>query len=124
MIPYSETRPMVGLRPVRFCAFDGAVMEPPVWVPVPDVAIRPATEVAVPDDDPPGSTFGWDGAHALTVVITPAGVVARVVASGPICVLPSTIAPPALSPATAVASNGGTKSLKRNEFAVVRTPSV
>ena len=101
---------MVGFRPVRFWAFDGAVIEPPVWVPTPDVTMRPATAVPVPVDDPPGSTSGSAGAHALTVVIVPLGVVARVVASGPIWVLSSTIAPADSKPATVVASNGGTKS--------------
>ena len=104
MMPCSDTLPMVGLRPVRFCALDGAVMEPPVWVPVPAVAIRPATAVAVPVEEPPGSTRGSVGAQALTVVTTPAGVVARVVASGPIWVLPNTIAPFPVSRATGVAS--------------------
>jgi hypothetical protein len=124
MMPCSDTRPIVGLIPVRFCALDGAVIEPPVWVPMPEAAIRPATAVAVPVDEPPGSVFGLVGVHALTVVTTPSGVVARVVASGPICVLPSTIPPAALSRATAVASNGGTKSRNRYELAVVCTPAV
>lgn len=29
---------MVGFSPVRFWALDGPVIEPPVWVPMPDVA--------------------------------------------------------------------------------------
>ncbi len=57
-------------------------------------------------------------------MIVPLGAVARVVASGPIWVLPSTIAPAALRLATVVASNGGTKSWKMNEFAVVTVPAV
>src|SRR5919197_1157683 len=89
MMPYSETRPMVGFRPVRFCALDGAMIEPPVWVPTLEVAIRDATAVADPDEEPPGSVAGFAGVQALTVVIRPSGVVARVVASGPICILPS-----------------------------------
>src|SRR5688572_26523149 len=124
MMPYNETRPMVGLSPVRFWAFDGAVIDPPVWVPVPEVASRPATAVPVPVDEPPGLVPGFIGVHALTVVTTPAGVVARVVASGPIWVLPSTSAPQPLSRATDVASNGGTKSWNRKELAVVGTPAV
>nr|WP_281282716.1 hypothetical protein [Nonomuraea terrae] len=93
-------------------------------MPVPADASRPATAVAVPVDEPPGLTPGSSGVHALTVVISPDGVVARVVASGPIWVLPSTIAPAALSDATAVASKPGTKSRNRNELAVVGTPRV
>src|SRR5688572_1853523 len=115
---------MVGFSPVRFCAFDGAVIEPPVCVPMPDTASRPATAVAVPVEQPPGLVDGFDGVHAFTVVTTPFGVVARVVASGPIWVLPSTMPPAAVSRATAVASNGGTKSAKTYELAVVATPAV
>ena len=59
-------------------------MDPPVWVPIEEDAIRAATAVADPEDDPPGVTFDSKGAHAFTVVIVPVGVVARVVASGPI----------------------------------------
>lgn len=113
MIPYSDTRPMVGLSPVRFCAIDGLVIDPPVWVPMLEVAIRPATAVAEPEDEPPGSVEGLAGVQALTVVIRPSGVVARVVASGPICILPSSMPPAPLSLATAVASKGGTKSSNR-----------
>jgi hypothetical protein len=69
-------------------------------------------------------TDGFVGVHAFTVVTIPSGVVARVVASGPICVFPSTMAPAAWSMATVVASNGGAKSAKMNEFAVVVIPAV
>src|SRR5690606_39818376 len=100
----SDARPMVGFRRVRPWALGGLVIEPPVCVPTLDVAMRPATAVAEPVEEPPGSTAGFVGAQALTVVISPVGVVARVVASGPICVLPSTIAPAALRAATVVAS--------------------
>ena len=68
MIPYSDVRPIVGLRPVRFCWLDGLVIEPPVWVPMLEQASRPATAVAEPDDEPPGSYAGVFGVHALTVV--------------------------------------------------------
>src|SRR5882757_3477658 len=100
-MPCRETRPMVGFRPVRFWAFDGAMIEPPVWVPTLEVAILEATAVADPEDEPPGSTLGSAGVHALTVVIRPSGVVARVVASGPIWVLPRTMPPAAVSRRTA-----------------------
>src|SRR5699024_9168488 len=100
------------LSPVRFWALDGAVMEPPVWVPTLDVAIRPATAVAEPDEDPPGFVRGSAGVQALTVVMRPSGVVARVVASGPIWVFPRTMPPAPVRLDTAVASNGGVKSLK------------
>src|SRR5438876_8364749 len=123
-MPCSETLPIVGFSPVRFCAFDGAVIEPPVCVPTAEVAIRDATAVADPDDEPPGSVVGSFGVHAFTVVIRPSGVVARVVANGPICVLPRTIPPAAVNRRTAVASKGGTKSANRYEFAVVVTPCV
>lgn len=117
-------RPIVGLTPVRPCAVDGPVIEPPVCVPTDDAAIRPATAVADPVDEPPGFTDGVFGVQVLTVVTTPSGVVARVVASGPICVLPMMIAPAGFSRATPVASKVGTKSSKMYEFAVVRTPAV
>ena len=55
MIPYSEVRPIVGLSPVSPCWFDGLVIEPPVWVPMLEHASRPATAVAEPEDEPPGS---------------------------------------------------------------------
>ena len=58
------------------------------------------------------------------MVTTPAGVVARVVASGPICVLPSTIAPAPTSRATAVASNGGTKPSNTKGLTLVSMPAV
>src|SRR5882757_2365305 len=119
-----EVRPIVGLRPVRFCWLDGLTMLPPVWVPIDEVAIRPATEQAGPVDDPPGSIDGVPGVQALSVVIVPFGVVARVVASGPICPLPITMPPAAFSRATDVASYGGTNEAKMNEFAVVVTPAV
>jgi hypothetical protein len=77
-----------------------------------DVAIRAATAQAGPVDEPPGSTLGSSGVQAFTVVMVPLGVVARVVASGPICPLPSTMPPAALSRATEVASWSGTKSAK------------
>jgi len=77
-------------------------------VPIDEVAIRPATEQAGPVDDPPGSIDGVPGVQALTVVIVPFGVVARVVASGPIWPLPTTMPPAAFSRATEVASYGGT----------------
>src|SRR5882672_3501472 len=115
---------MVGFRPVRFCWLDGLTIEPPVWVPMLHVAIRPATEQAGPVDEPPGSVAMLSGVHALTVVIVPFGVVARVVASGPIWPLPSTIPPAAFSRATAVASVSGTKSAKMKELARVGTPAV
>ncbi len=124
MMPNNDARPIVGFRPVRFWAFEGDVIEPPVCVPIPEVAMRPATAVAVPVDDPPGSMSGLVGAHAFTVVIVPFGVVALVVASGPIWVLPNTIDPASFSLATVVASNGGTKLSKMNEFAVVTVPAV
>ena len=117
MTPFRETRPIVGFRPVRFCRLAGLTMEPPVWVPMEDDAIRPATAQAGPVDEPPGSMSGLSGVQALTVVIMPLGVVARVVASGPICPLPSRMPPAALRRATAVASVTGTKSLKMKEFA-------
>jgi hypothetical protein len=112
------------LRPVRFWAFDGAVIDPPVCVPIPEVAIRPATDVAVPVDEPPGFVPGFVGVQALIVVVMPFGVVARVVANGPIWVFPRTTPPAALSLTTVVASNGGTKPWKMNELAVVSTPAV
>ncbi len=99
-------------------------MLPPVWVPIDEVAIRPATEHAGPVDEPPGSIDGSFGVHAFTVVTVPFGVVARVVASGPIWPLPMTIPPAALRRATDVASYGGTNDSKMNEFAVVVTPAV
>ena len=61
-------------------------------------------------DDPPGLTSGTKGAHAFTVVISPSGVRARVVASGPICVLPRTIPPARRIRETLVASDSGMKS--------------
>jgi hypothetical protein len=60
----------------------------------------------------------------LTVVTSPSGVVARVVASGPICVLPRITAPSRSSRATHVASSSGTKPSKMYELAVVSTPFV
>ena len=75
---------MVGLIPVSPCAFDGFVIEPPVCVPVPHGAILLATAVADPLEEPPGLTFSANGAQALTVVRVPVGVVAAVVANGPI----------------------------------------
>ena len=95
---------MVGLRPVRFCWFEGSTMLPPVCVPIDEVAIRAATVQAGPVEEPPGSTEGSEGVQALTVVIRPSGVVARVVANGPICPLPMTIPPAFFSRATPVAS--------------------
>ena len=68
--------------------------------------------------------MGSPGAHALRVVRTPSGVVALVVAKGPIWVLPRRMAPPSWSRAQAVASYSGTKSAKMWELAVVRTPRV
>src|SRR5690348_6692033 len=99
-------------------------MLPPVCVPIDDVAMRPATEQAGPVDEPPGSIEGSPGVQALTVVTVPFGVVARVVASGPIWPLPITMPPAALSRATEVASYGGTKVWKMNELAVVVMPAV
>ena len=99
-------------------------MDPPVWVPVLESAKRAATAVADPLDDPPGLTRGIVGAHAFTVVFCPVGVVALLVANGPIWVFPSRMLPSAFKRAHAVASNSGTKSSKMNEFAVVRTPAV
>ena len=86
------------------------MIDPPVWVPIEHVAIRPATAVADPVDDPPGYTAGSSGVQALTVVIMPSGVVALVVASGPICVLPRTMPPACKMRVTTVASKVGTKS--------------
>ena len=122
--PYSDTRPIVGLIPVSPWAFEGFVIDPPVCVPVLEAAMRAATAVADPLDEPLGLTSSWCGAHALAVVRSPVGVLAAVVASGPICVLPSRIAPASRSRAQAVASKSGTKPSKMNEFAVVRTPAV
>src|SRR5258705_5481843 len=99
-----DVRPIVGFRPVRFCWLDGPTMLPPVCVPIDEHAIRPATAVAGPVDEPPGSTDGSCGVQAVTVVTVPFGAVARVVASGPIWPLPTTIPPAALSRATDVAS--------------------
>lgn len=124
MTPWMDTRPMVGFSPVRFCWLEGSTMEPPVWVPIEDAAMRPATEQAGPVEEPPGSTPGSPGVQALTVVTVPFGFVARVVASGPICPLPSTIALAAFSRATAVASSSGTKSTKMEELQRVGTPRV
>src|SRR3989337_1909763 len=107
-MPWRDTRPMVGLSPVSPCCDDGLVMDPPVWVPVLDAAMRAATDVADPEDEPPGSTVGSPGAHALRVVRTPSGVVALVVAKGPIWVLPRRMAPPSWSRAQDVASYSGT----------------
>ncbi len=115
---------MVGFRPVSPCRLDGFVMDPPVCVPVLEAAMRAATDVADPLDEPPGSTEGSAGAHAFTVVGSPSGVVARLVARGPICVFPRRIAPAAFRRAQAVPSKSGTKSAKMCEFAVVRTPAV
>ena len=58
-MPCSETRPIVGLMPVRPWAFEGFVIEPPVCVPVLDAAMRAATAVADPLEDPPGLTSSW-----------------------------------------------------------------
>ena len=99
-------------------------MEPPVCVPVLLAARRAATAVAEPLEDPPGLTDESWGAQAFSVVVSPSGVVARLVASGPIWVFPSRIAPPSLSRDQVVASKSGTKSAKMWEFAVVSTPAV
>ena len=64
------------------------------------------------------------GVQAFTVVTMPSGVVARVVASGPICILPRTMPPAAFRRATAVASKVGTKFWKMYELAVVSVPAV
>src|SRR5690349_3216835 len=101
--------------PVRPCAFDGAVIEPPVCVPIDDVARRPAVAVAEPVDEPPGFVLALFGVQALRVVVMPSGVVA----SGPICILPSTMPPAPLRRDTAVASKVGTKSWKMYELQVV-----
>src|ERR671917_2774952 len=122
MIPYRDVRPIVGFSPVSACWLDGLVIEPPVCVPMLEAAIRPATAVAEPDDEPPGSYDGVFGVQALTVVTRPSGVVARVVASGPIWVLPRITAPASSSRATHVASSSGTNPSKMYEFAVVSTP--
>lgn len=124
MTPCRETRPIVGFSPVRFCWLDGSTIEPPVWVPMEEDASRAATAQAGPVEEPPGSTDGSSGVHALTVVTVPFGVVARVVASGPICPFPRRIPPACRSRATAVASSSGTKSSKMKELQRVGTPSV
>jgi hypothetical protein len=118
-MPKSEARPKVGLRPVRFCAWEGLVIEPPVCVPVPDVDSRPATAVAVPPLEPLGLYRMSSGVHAFTVVAVPSGSRARPEASGPIAALPIMMAPAAFMRAWTVESYPGTKSAYTGDIAVV-----
>jgi hypothetical protein len=115
---------MVGLRPVSPWAREGAVTEPPVWVPMEERARRAATAVADPVEEPPGFTEGSPGAQAFSVVTSPSGVRARVVARGPICVFPTMMPPSSWRRVTAGAVHAGTKSRKMWELAVVGTPLV
>ncbi len=68
MTPCSEIRPKVGLMHVSPCRFPGPMTEPPVWVPTAATARRPATAVALPDDEPPGDRRSSFAAQALRVV--------------------------------------------------------
>src|ERR1700758_4931961 len=52
--PPSGTGRWVGLNPVRPLSADGILTEPPVSVPIAASAILSVTEIAAPDDEPPG----------------------------------------------------------------------
>src|SRR5437870_5445973 len=108
-------RPKVGLRPTSPQYEAGRTLEPIVWVPSASGAIRAATAAADPLDEPPGVHARF---HGLRVG---AG---SYVANEVVWVLPSRIAPAALSRATAVASWSGTKPAITFEPASVASPAL
>ena len=61
MIPKRETRPYVGLSPVRPHRDAGCRMEPPVSVPVTKGAMPAATAAAEPPELPPGTQSRFQG---------------------------------------------------------------
>ena len=64
MMPYRETRPYVGLRPVKPQNDAGWRIEPPVSVPVANGARSAAATAAEPPDEPPGT---WSSAQGFFV---------------------------------------------------------
>ena len=97
--PFGGTKPRLSTNPIAM----GFPFQPEG----PFLADFATTAVAEPLEDPPGLTDESWGAQAFSVVVSPSGVVARLVARGPIWVFPSRIAPPSLSRDQVVASQSG-----------------
>ena len=60
-MPYRDTRPYVGFKPVRPVSAAGWRIDPPVSVPVAAGASRAATAAAEPPEDPPGTHSRFQG---------------------------------------------------------------
>src|SRR5690606_16225538 len=120
-MPYRETRPYVGLSPVRPVSAAGWRIEPPVSVPVAAGASRAATAAADPPEEPPGTFFRsqgfFTGPYQLVSLDEP-------IANSSMFALPSITVPACASRSTTVASYGATKLDSMREPQVVSTPSV
>src|ERR1700742_3209294 len=95
IIPYTDVRPYVGLSPVAPFESVGLISDPEVEEPSENAVRRAIGAQPEPPDAPLGVVRSSSGDHALRVVITPAGVVGRPLASGPIASCPREIAPAA-----------------------------
>ena len=105
-------KPGVGRMPTMPQNAAGMRIEQPKSVPCASGTMPVATATAEPPDDPAGVSAGF---HGLRVAPNSALLVFAPVANSGMLVLPSTIAPAALSRRTTSASSAGTKSLNSGE---------
>ena len=120
-VPSSDKRPEVVLSPTRSFHAAGMRTEPPVSLPIPAAASPNATEVAAPDDDPPGTQAGscrLGGVSVDGLIPMPEK------ASSDICVLPRQTRPKAEAVASTRASALGVRPFNKAEPASVAVPAV
>src|SRR5688500_4293398 len=104
-MPERDTVPYVGRSPTRPQRAAGCLIEPPVSEPSAHGARPPATALAEPPEDPPGTRLGsqgfLEGPYAEFSVDEP-------IANSSMFVLPSRGRPASLQRAATVESNTGT----------------
>src|SRR5207253_5989493 len=115
------TRPKACLKPTMPQHAAGMRLDPPPSVPTPIGASPAATAAAAPPDDPPGVR---DRSQGLAVRPNSGASVKHLWPNSGVVVLPTRIAPAALSRATEGESASGTLSASATEPNVVRTPLV
>src|SRR5207249_1092322 len=115
------TRPKVCLKPATPQHAAGMRLDPPPSVPMPNGTRPAATAAAAPPDDPPGVR---DRSQGFAVRPNNGASVKHLWPNSGVVVLPTRIAPAALSRATAGESVVGMLSASATEPKVVRTPAV
>ncbi len=119
--PSSDSKPLVVLRPTRLFHAAGIRTEPPVSEPIPAAASPKATEVAAPEEEPPGASAGSFTLGGVAVT----GFRPRPEnANSVIWVLPRQTSPARVAFSNTTASLEGTRPLSNAEPASVTVPAV